>query len=58
MKHWSEPTSFEKQKRIAWEIAASTALETRDDAVIIYERIMRDWESKHKSSESQISGMS
>lgn len=47
-----------KQKRIAWSVATSTALETREDAVLIYERIMRDWESKNKSNETQISGKS
>lgn len=38
---WSEFTPLEKQKRIAWSVATSTAIETREDPVLIYERLMK-----------------
>ena len=40
-KKWSEFTPLEKQKRIAWSVATSTAIETREDPVLIYERLMK-----------------
>lgn len=57
-KQWRELDDLQKQKRIAWSVATSTALETREDAVVIYDRIMRDWKARNKTDESQISGNS
>jgi len=45
-----------KQKRIAWDIATTVCLQSKEDPVMIYDRIMREYKSKSKSCESQISG--
>ncbi len=45
-----------KQKRIAWDIATTVCLQSKEDPVMIYDRIMQEYESKFKSNESQISG--
>jgi hypothetical protein len=55
MEKWNDLSPEQKQKRIAWSVATSTALETREDAVLIYERIMRDWKAEDETNESQIS---
>ena len=38
---WNPEDPIEKQKRIAWAVATSTAIETREDPVLIYERLMK-----------------
>ena len=48
--------SVQKQKRIAWDIATTVCLQSKEDPVMIYNRIMREYESKSKSCETQISG--
>jgi hypothetical protein len=58
MTKWSDLDPIQKQKRIAWSVATSTAIETRGDAVLIYEKIMRDWNAENESNETQISGNS
>ena len=52
---WSSLSSEEKQKRIAWAVATSCAIETKEDPVDIYNRLMKDNETKNKSNETQIS---
>lgn len=53
---WKELDPLQKQKRIAWSVATSTCIETREDPVMIYDRIMREYESMNKTNESQNSG--
>jgi transcription elongation factor Elf1 len=53
---WSELSSEDKQKRIAWSVATSCAIETRQDPVDIYNRLMDEYQSMSKSNETQISG--
>lgn len=38
---WDPNDPIQKQKRIAWAVATSTAIETREDPVLIYERLMK-----------------
>lgn len=38
---WNPEDPVQKQKRIAWAVATSTSIETREDPVLIYERLMK-----------------
>jgi hypothetical protein len=38
---WNPEDPIEKQKRIAWSVATSTAIQTKEDPVLIYERLMK-----------------
>ena len=53
---WKELDPLQKQKRIAWSVATSTCIETREDPVMIYNRIMKEYESMHETNGSQNSG--
>jgi transcription elongation factor Elf1 len=53
MKKWKELTPEEQQKRIAWSVATSCAIESRQDPVDIYNRIMEDYRNISGSNESQ-----
>lgn len=54
----SDLDPVKKQKRIAWDIATTVCLQSKEDPVMIYSRIMREYESKTRSCETQISGNS
>ncbi len=41
---------MECRKRLAWTIASERAVVTREDAVSLYEKIMKDFESLEKRS--------
>ena len=56
LQKWKDLDPLQKQKRIAWSVATSTCIETREDPVMIYNRIMREYESMNKTNESQNSG--
>lgn len=56
LQKWKDLDPLQKQKRIAWSVATSTCIETREDPVMIYNRIMREYESMDKTNESQNSG--
>jgi hypothetical protein len=56
MAKWSEFTPEQKQKRIAWAVATSTAIKTKQDSVDIYNKIMEDYKKISESNESQNSG--
>jgi hypothetical protein len=60
---WDPENPIQKQKRIAWEVATSTAVVTREDPVLLYEKLMdsnKKIETKLnniiETNESQISG--
>lgn len=55
---WNELLPEEKQRRIAWSVATSCAIETRQDPVDIYNKIMEDYKIISESNETQISGNS
>lgn len=55
---WRELSPEEKQKRIAWSVATSSAIETRRDPVDIYNKIMEDYKIISESNETQVSGNS
>lgn len=55
---WDELSSEEKQRRIAWSVATSSAIETRRDPVDIYNKIMEDYKIISESNETRISGNS
>ena len=38
---WNPEGSIEKQKRIAWSVATECAVVTKEDPVLIYERLMK-----------------
>lgn len=56
LQKWKDLDPLQKQKRIAWSVATSTCIETREDPVMIYNRIMREYEGMTKTNESQNSG--
>lgn len=56
LQKWKDLDPLQKQRRIAWSVATSTCIETREDPVMIYNRIMREYESMNKTNESQNSG--
>lgn len=56
LQKWKDLDPIEKQKRIAWSVATSTCIETREDPVMIYNRIMKDFETLSETNESQNSG--
>lgn len=56
LQKWKDLDPLQKQKRIAWSVATSTCIETREDPVMIYNRIMREYETMNKTNESQNSG--
>jgi hypothetical protein len=39
---------MESRKRHAWEIACETAVVTKEDALLVYERLMKQFEMKDK----------
>lgn len=41
---WNPEDPMEKRKRIAWSVATSCCIETQQDPVEIYERIMNEWD--------------
>lgn len=60
---WNPEDPIEKQKRIAWSVATSTSVQTREDPVMIYNRLMErnkrieaELQKQLETSESQISG--
>jgi len=53
---WTVPEEIEKQRKIAWSVATSTAVTTKEDPVMIYNRIMKDFQMLNKTNESQNSG--
>lgn len=53
---WNDTEEIEKQRRIAWSVATSTAVTTREDPVMIYNKIMKDFQTLNKTNESQNSG--
>jgi len=53
---WSNTEEAEKQRKIAWSVATSTAVTTREDPVMIYNKIMKDFQTLNKTNESQNSG--
>lgn len=42
---WNPDDPEERKKRIAWSVATSTCIETREDPVLIYNRILREYET-------------
>ena len=38
---WNPEDPIEKQKRIAWSVATECAVVTKEDPVLIYERLMK-----------------
>ena len=41
---WDPEDPIQKQKRVAWSVATSTCVQTREDPVMIYNRIMKEYE--------------
>jgi hypothetical protein len=39
---------MESRKRYAWQIACETAVVTKEDALLVYERLMKQFEMKDK----------
>lgn len=46
--------ALEKRKRIAWSIATSTCIETKEDPVMIYNRILAQYERADKEGQSAL----
>jgi hypothetical protein len=45
---WNPNGKMESRKRHAWEIACETAVVTKEDALLVYERLMKQFEMKDK----------
>jgi hypothetical protein len=45
---------MERRKQIAWSVAASTCVETREDPVMIYNRILAKWDKADKNGQSAL----
>jgi hypothetical protein len=45
---WNPHGKMESRKRHAWQIACETAVVTKEDALMIYERLMKQFEMGEK----------
>ena len=45
---WNPNGKMESRKRHAWQIACETAVVTKEDALLVYERLMKQFEMKDK----------
>lgn len=48
---WNPEDPIQKQKRVAWSVATSTAVVTKEDPVIIYNRIMKEYDQLNCDSQ-------
>lgn len=51
---WNPNDPMERRKQIAWSVAASTCVETREDPVMIYNRILAKWNKADKNGQSAL----
>jgi hypothetical protein len=45
---WNTDDPMERRKRIAWSVATSSCIETRQDPVEVYNRLMDEWDDVDK----------
>lgn len=49
---WNPEDPLEKRKRIAWSVATSTSLQTKEDPVMIYNRILARYERADREGQA------
>lgn len=45
---WADKTPDERFRTLAWSVATSCAIETGEEPIVIYERMMKRYENKLK----------
>jgi len=49
---WNPNDPMERRRRIAWSVATSSWIETRQDPVDVFNRIMKEWDEEKEKSQS------
>jgi hypothetical protein len=49
---WNPNDPMERRRRIAWSVATSSCIETRQDPVDVFNRIMKEWDEEDEKSQS------
>jgi hypothetical protein len=47
---WNTDDPMERRKRIAWSVATSSCIKTRQDPVDVYNRLMDEWDDVDKKN--------
>lgn len=48
---WNPDDPMERRRRIAWSVATSSCIETRQDPVDVFNRIMKEWDEEDEKSQ-------
>ena len=51
---WNPEDKMEKRKRIAWSIASSTCIKTKEDPSDVYKRVMATYEESDKHGQQSL----